>query len=256
MNKNANGFIDYFKKKSIFTDSSELSCNWYDTSYSYNIAEAFNVSCSEKSEWETVKKSLRWVWEKLAFNDFYENTPDYDNLIQFIEFACKNKKSLNCYMRAIILLELLHNFDIPARLLYFLPLNFSYNGNHVTVEAYIKKMNKWVLIDPSYNVFFKNINNVLLSGVELRESVLNNEDVVICDNSRFKFSQRDIGKLNKNYFDMIIPLLGVLQFQGKNHPEQFIRLTDIANYLPQNVIENERKEGIVYTIQKKDLYNK
>lgn len=258
MNKNTDGFILLLNNmnRNVENISSDLfkSFNWYDTSYSYNIAEAFNINCSEESEWDTARKSLRWVWEKLSFNDVYENTPNYDNLIQFIKFACKNKKSLNCYMRANILFELLHNFRIPARLIYFLPLNFSYNGNHVVVEAYITKINKWVLIDPSFNVYFKNHNNQLLSAVELKELILNNKDVVICDNSRFKSLQRDIISLKKYYINMIIPLLGVLQFQGKKDIEQFIRLTEVTYYLPLNVIENEKKEGIIYTTQKINLY--
>lgn len=235
------------------TDGIYIS-NFYQTNFSSNILNEFNLGYMySSSKWELIKRCLRWVWEKFAFNNAYEDTPCYEDLIQLIRKSCLDRISLNCYLRATILTELLHNWNIPARLIYCLPINCSYNGNHVVVEAYVEEFKRWIMVDPSYNIFFSNDKTVLLSLVEFKKLLLNQEHVSINYNNRFtKMKSKLVNK--EEYLDMIVPLLGVLQYQMNSDNYQFIRLIPRLYVLPNNVIENEQKNGIMYVYDEKSLY--
>ena len=165
----------------------------------------------------TVANLLRWTYEVLLHQDYVENTVLYANSLDMIEFSKANKVTLNCYCHAYIFRDALQSVNISARLVYCLPINCSFKGNHVVVEYYNNVEDRWILADPTYNIFISDQNNRFLSLLEFRNNIISRKIIGIIDNNRFskiQISTVDYSLTTNSYISMMIPLLVVLQYEN------------------------------------------
>jgi hypothetical protein len=65
----------------------------------------------------------------------------------------------------------------------------------VIVEAYIKEENKWIMLDPSYNLFFRDNKGRLFSISEYKKYLAyKKSEIIIGENANFKCEPLDIRK--------------------------------------------------------------
>lgn len=206
-------------------------------------------------ETSTVENILRWTYEVLLHNGLVCYTFSYENSMDIIEKAKKENITPNCYCHAYVLRDALNSIGIQARIIYCLPINCSYYGNHVVTEYYSEQFKKWILIDPTYCVCICGTENEKLNLVEFRNAIVKSENVtVICRNRFHQISKEEAynGEITQEYLKMIIPLLVVIQYEnGSSHSISEYRLIP-ANYLLPSSTMGE--DGITYLYDVNALY--
>lgn len=81
---------------------------------------------------------------------------------------------LNCRSLSLLLAQLLRAYGIPARIITCIPSTPLFQDCHVIVEAYSSRLNKWVMLDPTYNLILQNEADIYINVLELRTAILNN----------------------------------------------------------------------------------
>ena len=151
------------------------------------LQELYNVDAIAGSGTDLEKVCNVMDW--LTRNSFYSGMQIHklrDDTSQILKYALKNdfKHAINCRFKAIVLTDLLMSIGIIA-----LPLElvspviidnkFITINVHFMVHVYIPEFNKWVLVDPSFNVIFKDNNGNLLDVFEVRKSLVIDNDLIL-----------------------------------------------------------------------------
>lgn len=166
------------------------------------------------NEVETVCRMARWVFEILLHSKYVEGTIDYVDSKDMIRKSRDDRIDLNCYCHAYILRDALQSVGIISRLIYCLPISCDYYANHVVVEFFCRCQNRWILVDPTYNVFFTDKDGTLLNIVQFRRKIIDQEDICVKNNSRFVFENRSDEEILLTYIKMMMPILVVLQYES------------------------------------------
>src|SRR5690606_7909788 len=105
------------------------------------------------------------------------------------------------------------------------------NGGHSFNEVYIKEWQKWVLIDPSWGMFFYNETDLPLSVEEVFE--LSRSGQTVNYNTFIKGKQIEEKQVNKNYLNSDITPFLICEYRNKTYDKYL----EIARpYLPVFVI--------------------
>ncbi|MCL2421257.1 MAG: hypothetical protein FWD03_05305 [Defluviitaleaceae bacterium] len=117
---------------------------------------------------------LKWL------SDHTFHTSDFDNSIPFnsidlLKYTYQQpiQKGVNCRALAKILTECCLSIGLKARTLYIMPFSPYDEDNHVVTIVFINDLNKWIMLDPSYNAYFMDENDNILSPWEAREMLSN-----------------------------------------------------------------------------------
>ena len=164
-----------------------------------------------------INNLLCWTYEVLLQPLYIENTISFSNSIDLIETAKKEKKCLNCYCHAYVLRDALQCFNIKSRIVYCLPINCDYYGNHVVVEYFSLQNNCWVLLDPTYNLILTDDAGHMLNLLTLRQNIINSNPVRMISIDRFgKISNNNVPAHDRlaGYINMMIPIMVVLQYEN------------------------------------------
>ena len=92
------------------------------------------------------------------------------NSLDLLSYSYKKGANfgINCRGLATILTECLLSLGIAARTLYIHPFSPYDEDNHVVTLAFIKTLNKWIMLDPSYNSYVTDTKNNILDVFEIR----------------------------------------------------------------------------------------
>ena len=106
-------------------------------------------------------------------------SPEPMNSLSLLEYAYKKGSDcgINCRALSIILTECLLSIGIPARTVYIMPCSPYDFDNHVISHAFIKPLNKWVMLDPTFSSYVLDENNNILNCVEIRSRLANRENI-------------------------------------------------------------------------------
>lgn len=153
--------------------------------------------------------------------------------ISLLNNAKKNNKCLNCRGLAIVLSEILNIFGIRARYIVCEPYEKKCCDNHVIVETYIKEENKWIMLDPSYNLFFRDNKGRLLSISEYKKYLAYKEsEIIIGENANYKCEPLDIRKYENSMIKKLYRLnsLKVYSYGGDESYEHNKIILGDSNY--------------------------
>lgn len=250
-------FADYCNTNSAETLSLNEQCgiafeNIEDDMYLNDFRNRYRLNKYVKNtDEDTVRNILRWVFEMLLNHVYVENTISYTSSTDMIQNARQNRINLNCYCHAYILRDALQCVGIVARLIYCLPLNCDYFGNHVVVEFFDRCKKQWIMVDPTYNILFSDCSGNLLNLISFRKKIIKQEDIVIIDNNRFSALTKNSDELFLRYLEMIVPLLIVLQYESVSEKRiKYYRLIPEKYMLPQQQINGD----ITYLNSYNNLY--
>lgn len=95
--------------------------------------------------------------------------------LSIMKFAEKNNNSLNCRCLAILLCEILLSMGMKAHYIICSQSEIKYLDSHVVTVCYDRNMRKWIMLDPCYNLYVKDINDVPISLEELKTSIINSK---------------------------------------------------------------------------------
>ena len=98
--------------------------------------------------------------------------PDNRDVKSLFEYSKEYRNGINCRGLAIVLSELLRCIGLKAYHVTCMPYNTQDNDCHVITEVYCNDLNKWIMLDPSFNLYVMH-NEVILNVTELRGSLEN-----------------------------------------------------------------------------------
>jgi len=116
---------------------------------------------------------LAWLGRGTHHNGRYGHAES--NALALLEYSYGQgaRKGINCRSLSIVLSEMCLSVGIQARALWLMPYNPKDIDNHVVVMAYIPEKEKWIMVDPSWNVYFMDEEDEILSPMEVRERMVN-----------------------------------------------------------------------------------
>jgi hypothetical protein len=129
---------------------------------------------------------LHWVSNHIYHKGNYDGTIAHNSL-DLLNYAYDkgNLCGINCVALATILSECLLAIGLKARRVFLMPCSPYDGDNHVVTHVYIREMNKWVMLDPTYNAFFSNGQGEYLSLLDLRNYLSNQEPVFINNEAKY-----------------------------------------------------------------------
>ncbi len=98
-----------------------------------------------------------------------------DDTLKILEFSFDKgfRGAINCRDKAIVLTDLLIAYGIKA---YPILLeNITKTECHFVTHVFCSEINKWVVLDPSFNCYFTDENSKILNIFELRDHKINNK---------------------------------------------------------------------------------
>lgn len=130
------------------------------------------------NELEKVKMGIRWLHERIKHCsiDGFEMHKSASEI--FIE-AYKGNRRLNCRNMAVVLCAVYSTMSLKSRYIICLQKENKIDNCHFVVEVYVPKWNKWILVDSSYGLLFKDVNNQYLSLKDVRNHVAEDKHVEI-----------------------------------------------------------------------------
>lgn len=118
-----------------------------------------------------------------------EQIKETDEKILNLLVSIKNKKN-NCYFKALALAEMLSYCGFYTRTVRCLPIGTFPYDNHCVTAIYLNSVNRWITVDPTYNLFFKDNDGVYLSLSEMREKLIQGQKINV--NTSFNTHGRPI----------------------------------------------------------------
>ena len=89
-----------------------------------------------------------------------------------MEFADKNEGRTNCRGLAIALSQIIRAYNIKAFHITCQPYEEPFGDCHVVVCCYCESLNKYIMLDPSTNLYLKNSAGTIIGVEELRDILI------------------------------------------------------------------------------------
>lgn len=141
-----------------------------------------------RDQWCTTQCYALQILDWINKNFRHDGTvvlPDDLSGLGLYEFAKKENFRLNCLGMAILYYEMCTSFDILARVIICMPREIFFDDCHVVCEIYNQEEEQWMMIDPSYNVYFIDDNNKILSLKQIRKLVSKSETIKFNDDASY-----------------------------------------------------------------------
>lgn len=174
----------------------ELNCpEFNELKNKYNLVEIVGKG----SDFTKAKRLLHYLAPKLYHSSYYDNHIKC-NALDLLEYSFDNKEQgINCLNKSKILQECLMAIGIYARRVSMMPYSPFDMDNHVVTEMYDRKLKKWIMLDPTTDIYMVDQNNTPLSLLEMRQLYSNNSFLVPIGSNKKKV---DLNKLYNNSFEL------------------------------------------------------
>lgn len=150
----------------------------------YKLEEKYELSkiAGNNSTMNMAINLLDWLSNNV-YHDGSSNVQVEHNALALLEYSFGKGKDfgINCCNLSITLAECCLALGLKARAIYIMPLSPYDGDNHVVCEVWISELNKWVMLDPTYNSYVMDINGSILNTYELRTVLANREEVVFSE---------------------------------------------------------------------------
>jgi hypothetical protein len=143
---------------------------------------------------------LKWLGDGTHHNGMSNDKER--NALSLLEYSYNQgaRKGINCYSLSVVLSEMCLSVGIQARALWLMPYSPKDMDNHVVVMAYIPEKEKWIMVDPSWNIYFLDEGGEILSPSEVRERLVNGKVLRINRDAKRKDEIGYINYIAKNMF--------------------------------------------------------
>lgn len=187
----------------------------------------------KKDEFSKILSILNWIDKNFNHNG-EERVPKYINSIQILELAAKNGGYLNCRGLAVLTNELLLAAGIYSKFVICEQVEILIDDYHVLNQAYLSKFNKWIMIDPSYNLYLKDRNGNILSLEEIRDALSNKEELIPNDEANYYGKKLSLAlyrrSIEKKFYRFGMPIVCKFASDIENNIAWLIPNTDQFNY--------------------------
>lgn len=143
----------------------------------FELREKYNLDevAGEGDGFSKAKNLMQWLTNHTCYNGASKAwNPDDSLAILDYSFDKGFQRAICCREKAIILTDMLISLGLKAYPLCMRSMRDV--DNHFTVRFFYEEQNKWIMLDPSFNVVFK-LNGEPLDVYEVRQSFLEGKDV-------------------------------------------------------------------------------
>lgn len=166
------------------------------------LKEKYNLEAiaGKGTDFERAKRVLHYLAPRLHHCSMYDNHVEC-NALALLEYSLDNaEQGINCLNKSKILQECLLALGIYARRAFMMPYSPFDVDNHVVVEMFDRKMQKWVMLDPTTDFYLVNKELQPLSLMEMRAIFSEDGLVVPVEANRKKV---DLKKQKAKYIEEI-----------------------------------------------------
>lgn len=144
------------------------------------------------------KRLLHYLAPRLTHSSWYDNHVPC-NALDLLEYSLNNpEQGINCLNKSKILEECCLALGIYARRVSIMPYSPYDFDSHVVTEIFDRKLEKWIMLDPTTDAYFVDENKTPLSLLEMRERFAKDEFVTFVGSTD---SLKDLKKLREKYMD-------------------------------------------------------
>ncbi|MEJ2902011.1 TPR end-of-group domain-containing protein [Pedobacter panaciterrae] len=129
------------------------------------------------NEISKIKRLLFWAYNIVPHQN--GDNPPSRNANDIIEVCKRDKRGVNCRMKATILKDALHAEGFKSRMITCMPKDTADTDCHVINVVWSKTLNKWLWMDPTFNAYVSDNKGELLSVEEVRTHLINNSELLL-----------------------------------------------------------------------------
>ncbi|CAH1057577.1 transglutaminase-like domain-containing protein [Paenibacillus pseudetheri] len=238
-------FFNEYSNKEFKWDEDGFIYDYRDTRLT-KLREDYRLECvagKHNNEILRLLNIMRWANEMLRHKrtgDFPESSI---NALNILKFSREKRVTVNCAMHSIVLTEALLSLGYPARSISCLPMDIEVSDSHAICVAYSKSLSKWIALDPSFSIYVTDLNNNILDLNEIRNKIIQGEDITINQYKRINTSDFDTNWY-KSYLTKNLFRFACNQKTNFNHlssNEHIVYFLHPYNYLPNNNTEAVKK---------------
>lgn len=200
----------------------------------------------ESNDVSKVLNIMNWLHEKVKHANVAP--PEHCNAIHILEHAKNNTINTNCYVLATVLNELLLSLDFCSRRVHCRSYDAYDLDSHVVTSVFSPSLNKWIFLDPSWNVYVTDDTGTLLGLLEFRDRLINNQPVWVNGNPEAtEWTNFYIGYMAKNLFWFVSPQMSTFNYdKSVKDKTNLLLLPD--HFLPYELKDVDRSEETSFKI--------
>lgn len=129
------------------------------------------------SEIERIINLTSWVFQ-LTGHANNPQIPKKLNAFNLIRLAKVEHKTINCYMKTVILNEVFLAMGFPSRQTHLLPHSNEEEESHFITSVYSRTLGRWILMDPDFGTYMTDEKGNILGVAEIRNRLITGQPLV------------------------------------------------------------------------------
>ncbi|MCL2413880.1 MAG: hypothetical protein FWC94_01315 [Bacteroidales bacterium] len=189
---NGNPFLSYEERIQLLRDFPDFATDGEIISFTYDLnrrdlyadlIERFNLDSvtAGYSDVELMIVLLNWVCDNFLHNGG-SGMPHERNAFAIIDYLDNNPSGGNCRILAILLAEVLRLYGVEAKHITVHPKEPD-GFVHVVTHAYSRRLNQWIMLDPTFRLVLKDSEGRFLDLPTLRTIFANGDEVFPNENA-------------------------------------------------------------------------
>jgi hypothetical protein len=164
-----------------------------------NLRKQFNLDsvAGTANDTSKLKRLLYWAHNSVK-HDGNRGNPNSKNAVDLIAVCKKENRGVNCRMMATIYRDACQAEGFTTRIVTCMPKDTADFDCHVITVVWVKSLNKWVWMDPTFNAYVKDDKGTLLNIEEVRERLVKNMPLVLNNDANWNNIQK---KTKAEYLD-------------------------------------------------------
>ncbi len=201
---------------------------------------------------------LHWA-HNVVKHDGNSTNPESKNAIDLINICKTQDRGVNCRMMATILNECYLAMGIQSRIVTCMPKETKFDDCHVINSVYSKDLNKWIWVDPTFDVYLMGEGGVILGIAEVRENLVKDKPIIVYEGVNWNGKKIEpeyyvYKYMAKNLYRMSSPAVSCYNMEtckpGKVIEYVELLPLDGIEQEPQKVVETNEKNGLKYITYK------
>jgi len=127
---------------------------------------------------------LHWA-HNVVRHDGNSSNPESKNAVDLIKICKTQDRGVNCRMMATMLNECYLSMGIKSRIVTCMPRETKFDDCHVINMVYSTDLNKWIWIDPTFDVYLMGEKGVFLGISEVRERLIHGLPIVMYEGANW-----------------------------------------------------------------------
>jgi len=129
------------------------------------------------SEIDQIINLTRWVFNLIGHADNPE-FPKEINAFTVIRMATVENRTINCYMKTVVLNEVFLSMGYASRQTHLLPYSHEEDESHFITSVYSRTLGKWLWMDPDFGLCLTDEKGNILGYPEIRKRLIYGDPLV------------------------------------------------------------------------------